>query len=980
LTKATHRSGSSTTNTSFKSSIDNENIIIIKTDKANNINNNTATTNNNNNNDQCHDPDKVFIIKTNSNSNSNDTATTTTKTYAAAESNGRQTNENNNNTCLTLELLKENKQHNDNFLRNRSNYEHNNVETISSFDYDGNHNFVNQLSSADGECLQLKTDCKSIDDPYLERCTSKYSSGHVATDQNGNIIVEELLYENNKKSVVHVQRNNIVGVVAVELQKPSDYVTTKKMEEKQKVITITIKAKQKKSVKHKKSPKVVTFQQSTPDRDSSGSSLSPSSMTEESIMSRCSSPGEDGNDIFHDCHDFKEIIHGITDLSDSKVSSLYSDSETDDFKTATPTFRYNREPSEQDTTEPDSDNSPLINIVQELSKSMTVTSTVTINKAKLKKIKSANDVRSARKQHSRKHVIDDSFCDEILAQTQHLSYRDYENDKAEDEEQDERSESTEGSQDSQDSNVSFGTLEANPKYSGQQMGRLMARRLKKAEKIKRLYANYVNSPKLGDIEENIEQNSFLYERQKLVRRRGPQKPPRIFAVAMEEPTAQHHPEAISGNSDTTMECTDYSEELRKLVAKQYKREMSQNAEYENNQNSQNSKRHKQIKGTPQPSCPTLEEVEKPQVHKMGWMVPKEQSNNSIPPDILNMLNYSDDERRKHLIISSHSKAVPQKPVCNHKNHREVAMYPKLDIDAVDGRLPSPAPTQFDQFAANTRFQSTPRKHQPNPQISPIKKQAISCKKFLDMERIFAEDQAIKKPRLSNDLNTTTSDTTTCKNCAKKATTRKSFRKNAISRTKSFFETSKQKIASQKIFRHYGKPKDSHVFSDPETYCTPDKSLTTKMNQEAFLQAESKKEQVKHLGWTPEVRAQKTQEKRMTNTPPHKPARHSLHFQNAASNISPNLKELPKTPPARSFDEKFNKFVRSPLKKLNSIKLSPKKLFCVKPSESYDISPALAANPTYKSFTENDQDVSRSIMNEYLEKIRVKVEGEGANSG
>ncbi|XP_053682903.1 uncharacterized protein LOC128733377 [Sabethes cyaneus] len=468
----------------------------------------------------------------------------------------------------------------------------------------------------------------------------------------------------------------------------------------------------------------------------------------------------------------------------------------------------------------DSDSAPMINIIQEVTPNMQVTSTVILNKAKIKEHRKARAADKKQKQKkekkkmdnsifNRQKIIDDNFCNEILDSTIHFDRLYGLNRKTAVETpievlSDSAIQPSSAGDESFDSSLSFGKLEGKPRYSGRPVGRLMARRLKKLDK----------PPKQNKSEGLSDSSASNYAN-------GPKKPPRTFA----------------------------SQSKSRIGWVLEKKESSSGKQ----------------SSSEKPSCPKLEDLDsdpdlagwnfskKEKSHEMGWTVPKERTNNSaIPPHIYSMLHYSDDETKKRLIKSSKSKAAPQASFSKHQLEQAL-LGPKLDIDTVDSGCSEAAPVQrksssnleFEAFVANSKIKSTPHKHK-QQQVSrrtdlflkSERKQNFEDRRrttgnISDREQEFAHFLDNGR-RSDHDPN----QEIFCRKCTEKSQSKKSFRKAAVRRTKSFFEASKKKIHLQGLKK---KAKKDH-------FETPKKcELGSNLNKENSV----KKQLHKHLGYTPD---------------------------------------------------------------------------------------------------------------------------------
>ncbi|XP_065086429.1 uncharacterized protein LOC135708328 [Ochlerotatus camptorhynchus] len=652
---------------------------------------------------------------------------------------------------------------------------------------------------------------------------------------------------------------------------------------------------------------------------------------------------------FLDCKDF--LDSSTCGYDDSSEETERNDDEEED--------RHKQSPKVTTQELIDDKDEPMINIIQEMTRDMQVTSTVILNKAKIKELRKSRSAEKKEKQKiekkrlenshlSRQKIIDDNFCNEILDSTIHFDRLYGINRKNAIETpvevlSDSALQPSSAGDESFDSSMSFGKLEGKPRYSGRPIGKLMARRLKKLDK---------QSSCKSDVNSDSSASNYA---------NGPKKPPRTFASAR-----SHHSKVgwmlRSGSS------TEAS--------------------------------------SGKPSCPKLQDLDsdpdligwkfdKPEKsdkgeksHNMGWVVPKERTNGStIPPHIYNMLNYSEDEDRKQLIKTSNSRAAPQASCCHRIEAAELG--PKLDIDTVDFAPQTPkrqSSLDFEQFVANSRIKSTPHKRLQFPEIG------RRTELFLDSERGERRQHSSKerRRRTTGDLLEAESrhflgdsrrsdhepdkpeESEVCRKCSEKSK-KKSFRKAAVRRTKSFFEASKKKIHLQSL----KKGKEKQQFETPQKY-----HLGSNLNKENSI----KKQLHKHLGYTPD-------HLRCGSCPKESAIiRNNLtHTYSAPARIP--AEKRPKLPvrtvlnlsgPAVGLEDE-NRKKQKPhemkfLKTLKNLRISPKKFF--KPNEDSKRSPMDSSSPrqhgNFQSYDDlNLDDVAQ--MGDFLNNVRQAVESERTNS-
>ncbi|XP_062542415.1 uncharacterized protein LOC134210379 [Armigeres subalbatus] len=645
----------------------------------------------------------------------------------------------------------------------------------------------------------------------------------------------------------------------------------------------------------------------------------------------------------------------------------------------------------------DDENEPMINIIQEMTRDMQVTSTVILNKAKIKDLRKSRSAEKEKRQKSekkklenshlsRQKIIDDNFCNEILDSTHQFDRLYGINRKTSKESPIEvlsDSALQEGSSlgdESFDSSMSFGKLEGKPRYSGRPIGKLMARRLKKLDK--QIYSK-------SDATSDSSTSNYA---------NGPKKPPRTFA------SARSHSSKIGWvkQSGSSTEASSEKPSCPKL------QDLDSDPEligWKFDKPSKNEKRDKSEKS-----------------HNFGWVLPKERTNDSsIPPHIYNMLHYSEDEERKQLIKTSNSRAAPQASCC----HRvESKLGPKLDIDTVDyapetPRRKSSSNLNFERFATNTTIKSTPHKRLHFTQngrraelflesergetghrrsSSGRRNSAENAKRtelFLESERSGKQRHSVKEQRRRttgdfidhereaesrhfledgrrSDHEPDYPDTSElCRKCKEKSE-KKSFRKAAVRRTKSFFEASKKKIHKMS--------KEKQRFETPTKY-----QLDRNLNKENSI----KKQLHKHLGYTPDNLRCGSCPKESTMV------RNNLkHTYSAPARIPDDKKtDRPKLPirtvlnssvPEESLNEKDHKKQRPHemkfLKTLKNLRISPKKLF--KPHDDPKRSPLNSSSPRQHGDFQSYDDLNLdnvAQMGDFLNNVRQAVESERLNS-
>lgn len=392
----------------------------------------------------------------------------------------------------------------------------------------------------------------------------------------------------------------------------------------------------------------------------------------------------------------KSYNYRLSDAMSTRSSSSISSSEFLQCVSSSSSCYENSNEFEADTTDTtdttdspifveNSKAAPMLEIIQEITESRTVTSTVRINREKLKNwTKSTNTVpecnhrhakESNRKKKSKQNIINDNVCNEILDQTiKSIKLR----------------RSPPKSQESQlkSETLKTGKLEAIPKQS-RNGGKLLAKRMQR----------------------NCTRNLTLKKQVNVV---PPAKPPRTFAN-----TATNSPSSSKLNSSmdcgtmssTTMVIDDLNTTVRKPNAAR-KLGWKMITDDENNI-------------LPIPSCPAFSDItptsltpqHKTTKQNIGWIetMPYKNSNIDNSVHIVNMLHF-DDKLKNHQIFSTNLLPQPQESICN-----------KEDIDTVDSSPVIRHSRNLERFSTDTVF-STPQRKTDQPQIVPVVMDESICKR------------------------------------------------------------------------------------------------------------------------------------------------------------------------------------------------------------------------------------------------------------
>lgn len=613
----------------------------------------------------------------------------------------------------------------------------------------------------------------------------------------------------------------------------------------------------------------------------------------------------------------------------------------------------------------DDENEPMINIIQKMTRDMQVTSTVILNKAKIKEHRKSRAEKKERQKTekkklenshlSRQRIIDDNFCNEILDSTHQfdrlygITRKTAAVNAPVEVLSDSALQASSAGDESFDSSLSYGKLEGKPRYSGRPIGKLMAKRLKKLDKQ-------------GNCKSDVNSDSSASNYAN-----GPKKPPRTFASAR----SHHSKFGWVKQSGSSTDASSGKPSCPKLEDLDSDPDL---IGWKFDKSAKHEKREKSEKS-----------------HNIGWVMPKERTNeSSIPPQIYNMLNYSEDEDRKRSIKTSNSKAAPQASCC----HRiECELGPKLDIDTVDyapetPRRKSSSNLDFEKFATNTTIKSTPHKRHHFPENGRRTELFLEAERgetrrrsskehrrrttgdFLEHEREAESRHFLEDGRRSDHEPDNPEKSELCRKCSEKSE-KKSFRKAAVRRTKSFFEASKKKI--HKI------GKDKQRFETPKKY-----HLGTNLNKENSV----KKQLHKHLGYTPDnIRCGSCPKESSV-------VRNNLtQTYSAPARMPDKTRDRPKLPvptvlnlsgPAASLVEDHHKKQKPHdmkfLKTLKNLRISPKKLF--KPNDEPKRSPMNSSSPRQHGDFQSYDDLNLdnvAQMGDFLNNVRQAVENERTNS-
>lgn len=297
------------------------------------------------------------------------------------------------------------------------------------------------------------------------------------------------------------------------------------------------------------------------------------------------------------------------------------------------------------TTSSGSDDSPMIQIVQEITEKRTVLSTVHVNKRKVKSFQKTRvdrvtvSSKGKPKWKNKQKIIDDNVCNEILDETIKWDVSDGEENNA--------IESP-----SVADTILVGALKAKPKYSQRTIGKLMERRLSRVLSDNVTLSPNRLSPSCTDGSTDVSSSFTAF------RNTPPAKPPRTFTSSSSKASS----ESFGAHTATTLAIEDF----HKSLPSKHSHQMSPGGGWVFD---------KTLRSTTKPTCPTLDElndIEK--TTKIGWVSSMQKREDFL--HVLNMLN--DDHAMASKITSANLTPESQIPS-------------KEDIDQVDSCLsPKPA--------------------------------------------------------------------------------------------------------------------------------------------------------------------------------------------------------------------------------------------------------------------------------------------------
>lgn len=594
--------------------------------------------------------------------------------------------------------------------------------------------------------------------------------------------------------------------------------------------------------------------------------------------------------------------------------------------------------------------SAMICIVQEMSRDRTVTSTVEIDRKKIREFK------KNQKKH-RPKIIDDTFCEEILNETLNMAQKSNEKKYGKNIDKNAAKPNTDeckhvgknlNSKKNTKNVQSFvsdgfvmSKLNASPKYTGKSIGRLLAHRLEQ---------NTLTNMRRTILEKtafDILISDKEKQRKKKLMELPPIKPPRSFiASASSSPLSK---QSVESSATIPIEDLHRPSSIGFVTP-------SSASNYNNHRNR-----------------PQFSETS---TH-IGWIQPERSVKNESAPPSNSLHFYTANDSKANEIGWSHLKE---------------------DIDTVD--CPNLTAQEFEKFSANldeNRYihLSTPIKDKPDSILN--NSQFVTANQFdSSMSRILENGGVDRNGRCLKCHGTKIKKSPNLLS----SKTGKRIGKAALKRTKTFIDSSKQWMKKPSSKSKEVKTCNHCNHNDAEVFSTPLKSAdnTARFNSDSYCSHQYQKDMKKVLNLTPNINANAGQvalnpsPERNTNRVaehllraiPEKPIRKSVSSQvNETTTVS-------YATPQTSFN--FNRIVDSPAvnKKVEPNKASPSK-FVTKLNQLAKGSKALFRNKTngnspkqlnpadmkhyYKSYNGNDVDNRVPLMGELLQNLRDKMEND-----
>lgn len=619
----------------------------------------------------------------------------------------------------------------------------------------------------------------------------------------------------------------------------------------------------------------------------------------------------------------------LSDELSTRSSSSISSSEFIQCLSSSSSCYENSYEFEADTTDStifteNSNTAPMLEIVQEITERRTVTSTVRINREKVKKwTQSTNTApecsrrhakESNRKKKSRQNIINDNVCNELLDKTIKSN---------------KLRRSPPKSQESQLNSeiLKTGKLEAIPKHS-HNGGKLLAKRMQR----------------------NSTRNLTLKRTASVI---PPAKPPRTFAN-----TATNSPSSSKLNS--SMDCGTMSSTtmvIGDLNTTAHKPSVARKLGWKT---ITDDDKH----FLPIPSCPAYGDItptnltpqHQPTKQNIGWIetMPYKNSDIDNPVQIVNMLHF-DNKLKNHQIFSTNLMPQPQE-ICN-----------KEDIDTVDSPPATRQSRNLERFSTDTVFSTPQRKPTEQTRNQPVDMDEAICKRCQSKK----SDQIVIRKSFG-------------KVALKRTKTFLEASRNILNRSGKNLNPAHTANAEDNISDEdasFSTPKKSEytfqLNNANNAMNTHDKQSVKVLDLTALQSSSVKIDNTKNESPKRICEQFLTSVKR---TPPKKPERKSLlHTQKLQSAVEPS-------PQPKTFD--FMRVISSPKTRNKDAfvqhlkQLSPKCLFKNKRCQSVsclntvDSQHARDSMPmySYKSFVDAD-DGFVIFMAEYLRKMSLKVEAE-----
>lgn len=568
---------------------------------------------------------------------------------------------------------------------------------------------------------------------------------------------------------------------------------------------------------------------------------------------------------------------------------------------------------------PEADHQPMIEIVQEITERRIIRSTVRLNRSKIQKFRHSMAKTSppqSQKAAAASHPNDTINVQTKRRKSKQKSVRDNVHNEILDQNRDhsvDREVTSDATGDASEAqHVKVSTIDS----SSIRMGKLEAKCNRSAKPVGRLM-----NKRLERDRKNAQCELTNMQNDENGNKIPPIKPPRIFASSSATSGTSSKRSSDCRNSSATvaiedLQCAQPTRTENKHIGWQFSSDTSKL------------------------TCPPADDVNhiewlcsEDATAKYGWTRPFAEKPMAVQ-QVYNMLNY-DQRNNKVTPVDITSYNLLPEPQHRVRNAKE-------SIDTVDCPSRMQQQCEFEKFANATMFST------------PIKSGSSSAEDICHKCKL-----KIQKPPSPQ----------------REGFVRQSFKKNALKRTKSFFQASRRKISAKQPSPY---PKRM-AYSDSEDYTPAKSDATERMNRS--LMDESGKKSVKTLGFTPQAYGKSPVDGHIDNdneqnpsnrTPPQKPVRRK--FFNALDTGPPVEVGLSVSEPNFDFrriihSPKRDRFTPENLKR--SFKLSPKRLF--KTINTSKQSSPKTMDKSYKSFVDTEDDFI-VLMGEYLQRMCYKING------